>query len=206
MRNIKCFIIVLSFLPQSSFAQEILTPPPARLLTKFPFEIFSGGVIVVKAKFENIADTFNFILDTGSGGISLDSSTCNFYNIAAKQSDTTITGIGGIRKVSFVFDKTLHFPGLAIEHLNFHVNNYEVLTSVYGEKIDGIIGYSFFSRYIVKIDFDKQVIHVFTPGKYIYPQKGTLLHPVFTALPIIDLQLRDKRKLDHKFYFDTLNH
>ncbi|MEI9955300.1 MAG: hypothetical protein WDM90_03105 [Ferruginibacter sp.] len=51
----------------------------------------------------------------------------------------------------FVFDETLHLPGLDVEHLNFHVNNYDVLTSVYGEKVDGIIGYSFFSRYIVAL-------------------------------------------------------
>lgn len=159
--------------------------------------------MVVKATFENQKDTFNFILDTGSGGISLDSSTCSDYKIAMKETDTTITGIGGIRKVSFVFNKKLHFPGLTLDHLNFHVNNYEVLSSVYGEKVDGIIGYSFFSRYIIQIDFDSLLIKVFSPGKIIYPKNGTTLHPVFTSLPILYMHIKDRRKMDFNFYFDT---
>jgi len=165
--------------------------------------VFSGGVMVIKARFENIADTFNFILDTGSGGISLDSMTCSYYKIASRQTDTTITGIGGIRKVPFVFDKTLHFPGLSVPRLNFHINNYEVLTSVYGERIDGIIGYSFFSRYVVQVDFDKHMINVYSPGKYRYPERGITLHPVFTSLPILYMNLKDRRRLNYNFYFDT---
>lgn len=159
--------------------------------------------MVVRACFENKKDSFNFILDTGSGGISLDSTTCSDFGITMRQSDTTITGIGGIRKVPFVFNKTLHFPGLSLHRLNFHVNNYEVLTSVYGEKVDGIIGYSFFNRYVVHIDFDSLLIKVYTPGKFAYSKPGTILHPIFTSLPILFMHIRDKRKMDFNFYFDT---
>ena len=159
--------------------------------------------MVVKAQLENIKDTFNFILDTGSGGISLDSMTCSLHNIISKKTDTTITGIGGIKKVPFVFDKTLHFPGLSVSRLNFHVNNYEVLTSVYGERIDGIIGYSFFSRYIVQVDFDNHYINVYSPGKFKYPERGITLKPVFTSLPILYMSLKDRKRLNFNFYFDT---
>ncbi len=184
-------------------AQEILSEPDAKLLTRFPFKQYSGGVMVLQAKFGNVADTLNFILDTGSGGISLDSATCAEFHIPLVQTDTTITGLGGVRKVPFAFDQTLHLPGLDVEHLNFHVNDYEVLSSVYGEKVDGIIGYNFLSRYIVMIDFDSSMIEVYKPGKIDYPKDGTLLHPVFTALPIVWTHIKDKKKLDFNFYFDT---
>lgn len=202
MRYIKYFIIC-AFFTTGIQAQEILSSPQSHFITKFPFKVFSGGVMIVNACFENCKDTFNFILDTGSGGISLDSATCSEFNIKTKQSDTTITGIGGIKKVPFVFDKTLHFPGLSVHHLNFHVNNYEVLTSVYGEKVDGIIGYSFFSRYIVYIDFDNLLISVYSPGRITYPPHGTILHPILTSLPIMYMQVRDRRRMDFNFYFDT---
>jgi hypothetical protein len=159
--------------------------------------------MVVRACFENIKDSLNFILDTGSGGISLDSATCKEFNIPTFQTDTSITGIAGVRKVHFVFDKSLKFPGLTVDNLNFHINDYSVLSSVYGEKIDGIIGYSFFSRYIVKINFDSLQIEIYTAGKIKYPEHGTLLHPVFTSLPIQYLQVKDKRKMPFNFYFDT---
>lgn len=184
-------------------AQELLPQAEAKFITKFPFLQFSGGVMVLRAQFGNIPDTLNFILDTGSGGISLDSATCDEFNIPIKASDTTITGIGGIRKVSFAFDQTLSLPGLKVDHLNFHVNNYEVLSSVYGEKVDGIIGYSFFSRYIIKVNFDSSMIEVYSPGKIRYPKDGILLHPAFTNLPIQWLDIKDKKKLGFNFYFDT---
>lgn len=202
MRKYCLLILLLSCLNRLA-AQEILPTPQARFITRFPFKQFSGGVMMITAKFENVKDSLNFILDTGSGGISLDSSTCSEFMIPLTPTDTTITGIGGIRKVSFAFDRTLHLPGLSIPHLNFHVNDYSVLSSVYGEKVDGIIGYSFFSRFIVQINFDSTFISVYSPGRFRYPDQGTMLHPAFTALPIQWLTVKDKKRKSFNFYFDT---
>lgn len=187
-----------------SKGQEILTPQPkAKFITRFSFKQYSGGVMILRGKLGQLTDTFNFILDTGSGGISLDSTTCAYYGLKPTPSDTTIRGMGGEHKVSFLFNQQLHFPGLTIDRLNFHINDYDILSSVYGEKIDGIIGYSFFSRYIVKLDFDSLHITVYQPGELDYPRGGTILRPVFTTLPIQNLTFRDKRKQDFNFYFDT---
>ena len=199
----KCFFLIIFLLPLSLFAQEIFTADTAKPFTSFSFKMYSGGVMILKAKFENVPDSFNFILDTGSGGISLDSGTCKEFNIATTPTDTTITGIGGKRKVHFVFNKQLNLPGLTVQHLNFHVNNYEVLSSVYGEKIDGILGYSFLSRYVVNLNFDTHVISIFSPGKMKYPEGGHTLKPIFTSIPIQYLTIRDAKKLSHNFYFDT---
>lgn len=202
MKQFFTYILLLIGLGHTQ-AQEILPHTEAKYITSFPFHHFSGGVIVLKAKFEDVPDSLNFILDTGSGGISLDSSTCFEFNIPIRPSDTIITGIGGKRKVAFAFDKTLHLPGLDVKHLNFHVNNYDVLTSVYGQKIDGIIGYSFFSRYIVQVDFDSNRIHIYSPGQFNYPRGGHMLHPAFTNLPIQWMKLKDKNSLGFNFYIDT---
>lgn len=201
------FKLILLFLCQlcllQSRAQELVTEPEAKFITSFPFKQYTGGVMVIQARLADIKDTLNFILDTGSGGISLDSSTVDEFNIPIQSTDTTITGLGGAHKVPFAFDQTLFLPGLKVEHLNFHVNDYEVLTSVYGEKVDGIIGYSFFSRYIVKIDFDSAQVEVYSPGKMDYPDGGHLLKPIFTALPIQWATVKDRRKIGYNFYFDT---
>lgn len=196
-------LLPLLLLPAFLQAQEIVTDTDPRLLTRFPFKQYSGGVMVIKATFENIKDSLNFILDTGSGGISLDSTTIEEFNIPTRATDTTITGIGGKRKVHFAFNHTLHLPGLDLTKLNFHINNYDVLTSVYGEKVDGIIGYSFFSRYIIKINFDQYYIEVYEPGKMDYPRGGTLLKPAFSSIPINFVQFKDRKRMSHNFYFDT---
>ena len=51
------------------FGQEEFIQP-SQLLTKFKFSQLTGGVILMKARFDVFPDTLNFILDTGSGGIS----------------------------------------------------------------------------------------------------------------------------------------
>ncbi|MEJ7588075.1 MAG: aspartyl protease family protein [Ferruginibacter sp.] len=197
-------ILAFSFLLVQSQAQEILTPQPkAQFITRFGFKQYSGGVIVIRAKLGGVPDSLNFILDTGSGGISLDSATCASYNLKPVASDTTIRGMGAERKVSFLFNQQLHFPGLSIENLNFHINDYEVLSSVYGEKIDGIIGYSFFSRYIVRLNFDSLTVRVYSPGEIDYSRGGTILRPAFTTLPIQNLTFRDRKKQNFNFYFDS---
>jgi hypothetical protein len=200
----KIYVTILLFFVLANLrAQEILPQKEAKFITRFPFKQFSGGVMVLQAQFGNVPDTLNFILDTGSGGISLDSSTCAEFGIQLTPTDTTITGLGGSHKVSYAFDRTLKLPGLKISHLNFHVNNYEVLSSVYGEKVDGIIGYSFFSRYIVKINFDSSMIDIYSPGKIDYPREGTMLHPAFTNIPIQWLNLKERKSFGFNFYFDT---
>jgi hypothetical protein len=199
----KCFLLLFFIFPLFLAGQKIVPEAAPVFITRIPFKQFSGGVMVIRACFDNLKDSLNFILDTGSGGISLDSTTCKEFNIPSTLTDTTITGIGGKRKVSFVFNKILHFPGLKVENLNFHINNYEVLTSVYGEKVDGVIGYSFFKRYIIKMNFDSLFIDVFSPGKMKYPSKGHLLRPAFTSLPIQYLQIKDRKRFEHNFYFDT---
>lgn len=187
----------------SATAQEQLVSPPAKFVTRFPFTILTGGIIIVEAQLDGFSDTLNFVLDTGSGGISLDSSTVNYYGLPSTHSDRTVKGIGGIRKVNFVTDRTLHLPGLAVDHLNFHINDYEILTSVYGIKIDGIIGFSFLQRYIVKINYDKNEVEVWLPGQIKYPRGGHLLRPTINGIPVIDAKIKDGSAKPGRFYFDT---
>lgn len=187
----------------SCFAQEQFVLPPAKKITTFSFSQLTGGIIIVGALLDNLTDTLNFVLDTGSGGISLDSTTVDYYNLPRSISERTVKGIGGIRKVDFITDRTLHLPGLAVEHLNFHVNDYELLTSVYGIKIDGIIGYSFLQRYIVKINYDSSHIEVWSPGSIRYPKGGHILRPTITGIPAIGARVRDASARRGNFYFDT---
>lgn len=184
-------------------AQEEFVPPPAKLITSFPFRILTGGIITLKARFSDYPDTLNFILDTGSGGISLDSTTTVLLHIKTELSDRTIRGIAGIHRVRFTYNKSLELPGLTVDSLNFHVNDYDILTSAYGEKIDGIIGYSFLSRYIVKIDYDSSRIFVYSKGTMKYPRGGFLLKPLLVNIPIFSASIRDDRSLNSRFYFDT---
>ncbi|MFT4022344.1 MAG: aspartyl protease family protein [Flavihumibacter sp.] len=196
-------VIILTAVQSTVLAQEYFSQPPAQFITDIPFRVYSGGVVMVRAAFDDVPDSLNFILDTGSGGISLDSQTVERFRIPTELSDRTIRGIAGMKKVRFANHHRLKLPGLQVDSLNFHVNDYEILTSVYGEKIDGIIGFSFFSRYVVKIDYDEQKLKVFTQGSFHYPRGGFMLRPVLATIPITELALRDHTASRARYFFDT---
>lgn len=202
----KKYLFFLALLLNGHFqlkAQEEFVPPPARLITKFNFRLLTGGIIIFRATLSNFTDSLNFVLDTGSGGISLDSLTALKLKLKTDLSDRTIRGIAGIRQVKFAYNQQLHLPGLTVDSLNFHINDYDVLTSAYGEKIDGIVGFSFLVRYIVKIDYDSLKIMVYSHGTMRYPRGGFLLKPILASLPIVSTSIRDERDIYTRFYFDT---
>ena len=159
--------------------------------------------MVVRATLDDFPDTLNFIMDTGSGGISLDSLTADRLHLKTTPSDKTVKGIAGIKPVRYINKQTLHLPGLTVENLDFHTNDYEILTQVYGVQIDGIIGYSFLRQFILEIDNDSLVMTVYSPGRFRYPRDGWTLKPDFTTLPITPLTVRDDHRVEDRFYFDT---
>ena len=174
----------------------------ARMLSRFHFVQFTGGVVLLKGQFASFPDSLNFILDTGSGGISLDSTRAQEFGLKPEPSERSIRGIAGIKKVSFLNNQTLRLPNLVIDSLNFHINNYEILTNVYGERIDGIIGYSVISRYIIKLNYDSSIIEFWSKGNLKYPKGGYLLKPFISTLPVQIARVKDERTVTTRFLYD----
>lgn len=200
----KRFAIFTSLLLLALFtnAQEEYIQPPSKRLTKFTFTQLSGGVVMIHARLDNFPDTLNFIFDTGSSGISLDSTTVDYFNLKPQPTERTIRGIAGIKKVSFLYNRKLHMEGLSVDSLNFHINDYSILTSVYGEKIDGIIGYAVLSRYIVKLDYDLYTMEMWTRGTIRYPKGGYLFKPNISTLPVQTARVKDAVTVGTRFLYD----
>ncbi|MBI5858417.1 MAG: aspartyl protease family protein [Sphingobacteriales bacterium] len=198
--SIGCLIFLCNAVPLA--AQEEFIEPPSRQLTILPFTQLTGGIVIIQAKLGNFPDTLNFILDTGSSGISLDSTTVEYLKLVPTPTERTIRGIAGIRKVSFLFNQQLKFPGLTIDSLDFHINDYAILTAVYGERIDGIIGYSVFKRYILKFDYDSSKVSFWTNGTLRYPRGGYLLKPTINLLVAQQLRVRDVEAVSSRFLYD----
>ena len=194
--------LVLFFITSFAKAQEEFIEPPSRLITRIPFTQLTGGVVILRAMLDNFPDTLSFILDSGSSGISLDSSTVEYLKLKPEASDRTIRGIAGIKKVGFLYKRKLRFPHLTIDSLDFHVNDYSILTTVYGEQIDGIIGYSVLSRYIVKIDYDSLKLDFCSRGTLRYPRGGYLLKPLMTTLPVELARVKDGNTILARFLHD----
>lgn len=207
LRRIKWLIasvlLLIASCPCSAGAQEQFVSPPARLLTTFPFKMLTGGIVIVRAALDNFSDSLNFVFDTGSGGISLDSATASYLGLHTTPSTRTVKGIAGVKKVDFAYAHTLHLPGLHVDSLDFHINDYDLLTSVYGVRIDGIMGYSFLKRYIVCLNYDTYTVEVYSQGTFRYPRGGHFLRPTFSSLPMQAVSVKDHHKILARYYMDT---
>lgn len=203
-RSLQLTAIVTSLLLNTNHlrAQEEFVEPPSRVLARIPITQVTGGVVIIKAQLDNFPDTLNFILDSGSSGISLDSSIVAAFNLKPEPSDKTIRGIAGIKKVGFLYNRKLKFPGLTVDSLNFHVNDYSALSSVYGERVDGIIGYSLLIRYIIKLDYDSLKMEICTKGSIRYPKGGYLIKPILNTLPVQNARVRDEFTYNARFLHD----
>lgn len=180
---------------QLAFAQK------ATLITTLSFEELTGGIIIIKAQLDQNKDSINFIFDTGSGGVSLDSNLASQLDWNILPSDKTVKGIAGIKNVPFSFKHQVHFKNLSLENLDFYINDYSLLTSVYGVRIDGIIGYSFLRRYIFDINYDRHEIAIYSPGEFNY-KGGSFLKTYFYNLPVSNIFLKDAKKINPDFIFD----
>ncbi|MEH6308918.1 aspartyl protease family protein [Olivibacter sp. CPCC 100613] len=185
-----------------SVAQEEIVPSPSHVLSEVRFKTLMGGVVVVPALLNDFPDTLNFILDTGSGGISLDSTTVVSLGLKPTPSATRIRGVAGIKQVSYLYNQRLQFPLYTIDSLNFHINDYSFLSSVYGIKVDGIIGYSLFSRYIVKVNYDDSLMQICSQGTIRYPKGGFLLKPNIKSLVVQRALMKDKHQVNARFLHD----
>jgi hypothetical protein len=196
------FLFIFFGFVQFAFAQENINNNSAVFITKFKFKLLTGGVIIVNAQIENHPDTLNFIFDTGNSGISLDSITASNLKLNIESSNSFIKGISGVRKAYFVKNYSLQLPGLKVENLNFHISDYELISSTYGITIHGIIGNSFFRQFIACIDYDTQEIAIYKPGEFKYPIKGFLMNPVFTNYPTYNVSFVENIKLNVPSIFD----
>ncbi len=195
-------LVISTFAAIGAHAQEEFIPPPSKALTTVPFSLAAESVILIKAALVGKPDTLNFILDTGSSGISLDSTTADALNLVPEVSEINIRGIAGVRKAEFLYNQQLQLNDLIVDSLNFHINDYEFLSYVYGIRIDGVIGYSLLSRYILKINYDDHEITVCSQGTIKYPRGGHLLRPFIRTLPVHAAQITDHRKINSRFLFD----
>jgi hypothetical protein len=202
---LRCLLLCLlaaSTLQQAT-AQDNDLLPADRFLTSMRFHVLNGGIILGRVLLDSFPDSLNFIFDTGCGGASLDSATAIRFKLVPRTSNRVIRGIAGQCPQRLLDDSRLTIGGLRIDSLTMAVNDYDLLSCIYGEKIDGIIGYSLFSRYLVRVDYDSSKMDIYTKGPIHYPPGGFLLRPRVFGLPMLEGRVADARHIRSRFYFDT---
>lgn len=203
----RCFVSIIILLtlngciankPVRSSSNDTQNQP----LAVFPFQELTGGVILVKIAVDNFKDSLNFIFDTGNTGLSIDSTTAKELGLNIVATNKVIRGIAGEKPAKFTYQHFIHFPGWNAGSYDMHISDYGLFEQVYGQRIDGIIGFSFFEKYIIKINYDKHIIECYAPGANVYPNGGYFLPINLYKFPVNMVQLEGQSVVDSKTIFD----
>jgi aspartyl protease len=148
--------------------------------SSFPFE-FRKGMVFVPVRL-NGSKPLSFVLDSGSTRMIVDRALANNLGLKPSGQDSMQGAGAGRVPIEFVQNVDIGLPGLESTGYEFSAADLQPLQASLGERVDGILGYELFRRFVVTIDYESRSLTVTLP-------KSFHAHESSQALPI---ELRDK--------------
>lgn len=145
----------------------------AQKSVSFPFK-FINNLIILPVVINN-SDTLQFILDTGVGISIMTELSIGDSLILNYTRQVKLNGLGQGEPID-----ALHSSGNNFNVSNIRATNQDMiillqnvfdLSSVFGTRIHGLLGYNIFANFIVEIDYSKKIISFHDPETYKY-KKG----------------------------------
>lgn len=155
--------------PRTAPLSYRFTRPPGE--TKTPLELNANKPYVLVLVNKN--GPYWFILDTGSWSNAVDSETAKNLGITVSNpfeaqgaGEKTVTGAVGSNISLEIAGVELAQKEIDVEPLN------AALSAAEGRTVDGLLGYDFFSRLVVQIDYAQREVHVLEPTSFHYSGPG----------------------------------
>ena len=178
-------LFVFAFLiPSGARAQQRPQPSPresrpvfSQILHRIPFDLY-GGRIYLRVSINNSGPR-PFLLDSGAQIAHIRAEITQTLGLKLGGSlGVTGTGTGRI-KANYVDDATYNVSGaeftdersIALPTADF----FQPLENSFGREFDGVLGYNFFSRFVVEIDYAQQIINLYDPTNYRYAGSGEVV-------------------------------
>jgi Aspartyl protease len=154
--------------PQDRFANRVGR-------TSFPFE-FSSGAVILPISIHG-SRPLRFVLDSGSAKTLIDRKVAAELGLKEGE-ESSLQGAGaGRTPIHALHDVELQMPGLDSRGYDCFTVDLSPVSQAAGTPEDGILGYDFFARFVITIDFEARRITVELPTAF--HQTGG-----FEALPI----------------------
>ncbi len=203
-----CFLFLIASI--SSCYSQILgfSLPEGKSKVQFPIEVFNNLVVVPIVL--NGQLPLKFILDTGvRTAILTEKAYSDILNLQYSRK-YTIAGPGGEKVVDAYVTNNVTFdmPGV---HGQGHAmlvldKDYLELRNYMGTDVHGILGYELFSRFIIKIDYEKKLLTLMQPDRF-KPSKRLTWLPITVEdtkpYIVVGVQMNDSTSLSAKLLVDS---
>ena len=161
----------------------------SKVETTIPFDLIDNRIII-NVRLDG-RGPFRFIFDTGAGAVV---STELAREIGLKIEGVT-TGSGGVGEAKVERGDThisdTEVAGIHLKDEEFGVISFADTKYVFGaNRIDGILGYPVFKRYVVQVDYEKKLLTFWEPSAFAYKGRGTRVPLDFDRhLPLVKGEL-----------------
>jgi len=179
------------------------TTPPSRCLATVPFEMYFNEIFV-QVRVNNSAPMW-FVVDSGAGGWIVDRAHATRLGLHLEQDTAQGTGAGsGTYDVSYVKDVSFSLSDFNIAVPLIGVVDLSAHKSQIGREAEGLVGYDFFEKFVIEIDYESKVMRLFDPKTYLYSGPGESLpilvdqearNPFLTAEVTVQGAAPQQRKL-----------
>jgi hypothetical protein len=186
---------------------EVHSTPSNQSLATIPFELYFNE-IYVRVRVNN-SEPLWFVVDSGAGGWIVDRAHATRLGLHLEQDTAQGTGAGsGTYDVSYVKNVTFSLLDLNIPVPLIGVIDLSGHKSQIGRELEGLIGFDFFEKFIVEIDYESKIIRLFDPKTYHYSGMGESIpitvdqearNPFLTA----EITVQDAAPQSRKLLIDT---
>lgn len=168
---LRCHILMFAALISSAFPIE--DGKDQALSLSIPFE-FQNNQIFLQVGI-NDASPMWFILDSGASGCVIDADVARRLGLKT-EGESRSTGAGkGTVKVTFTKDVAYKLPRVSFSVPTSYVIDLSGQLTLQGRQVAGILGYDFFTRFVVDIDYEARVLTLYDPETFVYAGSGTVV-------------------------------
>lgn len=190
----------------AAFVLNAIPQGKSKGLIELPFELVDNRNILFDVVVGKGEDTLTFYFDTGAGSAALDKNQAKRLGIES-EIQTPITGAGGSEMYDVALNQRLKVGGQTLKGVNLVLLDMTELRETLGRPFYGILGYHILREFVTEVDFDRQVITLYSRGRQ--PNlRGYSTHSFkmsSSRIPIIPvtMQLENGRRYQGDVFFDS---
>lgn len=150
----------------------------------------------------NGVEGLHFLLDTGASVSVINQTLVAELGLERRGRLVEVIGAAGRAEASFTRVDSIAMPGLELVNQRLLAVDLDPFLPYVGHRVDGILGYDFISRFVLKIDYESQTLSAYRPSAFRYTGEGEVLNiELLGNLPVIEGLVEDEH--GGRFLLDT---
>ncbi|ERJ60124.1 retropepsin-like aspartic protease [Sphingobacterium paucimobilis] len=189
----------LLYLTQFDLLYGLKREVKSRLVARIPFENHNGS-IVLKVRINGFERPLNLLFDTGADGMALSQSLADEIGLKITR-ENNASVVGGNKTIQVSDNNTVSLDTLSLKGMGI-----AIFPEMGRDHAEGIIGNALIRRYITHIDYDSNMLSLYSFGPHTYEGTGQTVQvgmPSGIMMLPGELEIVQGKKYAGNFVFDT---